>query len=235
MSVIFDIWKSKDERVNSFLQNYPKIPELLNSIFETPRILISVAQKSDLSTEQTVLLQLWRTVYDYQEDSLFLLICRRFDAGFALLRMAAELARDIARMAEDSANYAMWQSKDKIKSEEYYRQTFRFDKKNPAEKFVWDQYNIFTNFGIHGHLTSVSHLEKVGETEDGEYALLSIPDAAVVRSIGLWMAAYLPVHQVCQSAFRKQISETDPKLLDLVESMQVSFVPDIKALCSHKD
>ena len=53
---------------------------------------------------------LWKTMYDYIEQSLILLLKTRIDEGYALLRMAAELSRDIARIPEND-NFILWKER----------------------------------------------------------------------------------------------------------------------------
>jgi len=233
MSEILEIWKTKDAGIRSFLKTYPQLLDMLNGLIVVAKVPISAAYDSDLTSEQAFLLQLWVAIYKYQEDSLFLIMSKRFDSGFALLRMAAELARDIVRMSEDNVNYEMWQKKNELNREECYKQTFRFNQKNQIERFVFKQYNLFSNWGVHGHLTAISQREHVGETDDGRFAQIAIPEEAVVRNIGLWMASYLPLHQMCQKVFENAISRHSPEALTMLSKMIVVSGDVIKITCKY--
>ena len=148
ISEIQTIWNEKDETVRALLNKYSDLPVVLTAMFTSVRMTINAALAIDLTREQCALLQLWRNLYKYQEDSLFLIMSQRLDAGFALLRMATELARDIARMNEDVVNYEMWHKKHKLNQEEFYKKTFRFNRKDPLEKLAYGFYNLFSNYSV---------------------------------------------------------------------------------------
>ena len=76
---------------------------------------------ADLSSTQMLM---WQTVLEYQMESFFLLICRRLDLGLAVLRMAAELARDIARIGGHHNRLDIWLSRGKGKMEQKRYQEF---------------------------------------------------------------------------------------------------------------
>ncbi len=77
-------------------------------------LVAAVAKDGALSTVGAHRLMMWQTVLEYQMESFFLLIDRRLDEGLALLRMAAELARDVARISDDAVrkrtftSYTTW-------------------------------------------------------------------------------------------------------------------------------
>ena len=222
ISEIQTIWNEKDETVRALLNKYSDLPVVLTAMFTSVRMTINAALAIDLTREQCALLQLWRNLYKYQEDSLFLIMSQRLDAGFALLRMATELARDIARMNEDVVNYEMWHKKHKLNQEEFYKKTFRFNRKDPLEKLAYGFYNLFSNWGVHGHLTGIAHMEKAGTTGDGDYVILAIPEDAIIRSIGLWMAAFLPLNKICQNVFSNSINSHSSEPIHFIDDMMVA-------------
>jgi hypothetical protein len=97
-------------------------------------------------------LMMWQTVLSYQTESFFLLVDRRIDEGLALLRMAAELARDIIRIGDSEDQLEIWLSRLKGKQQKKaFRDKFRFIDSDETEKYVHKLYDLASNIGIHGH------------------------------------------------------------------------------------
>lgn len=81
------------QEINKFFEARPEIYEILDAMIVSVRgpIMATVDLLSDGCS--TFRHMRWRTMYDYTETSLLLLLRTRIDEGYALLRMAAELAR----------------------------------------------------------------------------------------------------------------------------------------------
>jgi len=58
----------------------------------------------------STIIMLWHTLWDYQVDSIFLILSMRLDQGYAALRMASELARDCARIGESERTFELWEN-----------------------------------------------------------------------------------------------------------------------------
>jgi len=207
MSELLDSWRWKDTEVSSFFKECEDAPKLLNLSVKVVREHILAAQKPDHSLDRAMLINLWRTVYEYHEDGLYLILCRRFDAAFALMRLAAELIRDIARMAEDPAHFEMWMNKAEKKNSKEYRKVFKFRLEDKTEAFIYSQYKMFSEIGVHGHLTGEITRELSGKSSDGEFVELNIPRDAVSENIGIWGLSFLTGHQLCARIFKKEIED----------------------------
>jgi hypothetical protein len=198
-------WKWRDEKVEEFFNECKDLPDLLNSSVLIVRTYIQSTSQPDHSLERAMLVNFWRTVYDYQEDALFLILCERFDAAFAMMRLASELTRDLARMGEDPVNFKMWMNKESEKDKKHYKETFRFNMSDELEEFVFSQYKTFSRWGVHGHLTGDIARKPEGVTPCETYVKLEITEDSILQNIGIWGLSFLSVHQMCARVFESEI------------------------------
>jgi hypothetical protein len=219
MTSIKKTTEERSQTITKILDEYPDLAQAIDPMFNSIQAILTVVLHTDHSTDRLLLFMLWRQIVDYQEDSLILILDKRFDAGIALLRMTTELARDIARMNEDVTNIKMWQNKLKINRETYYKHTFRFNKKDHLEKLVYKQYNAFSELGTHGHTGTISHQTPIGTTPDGKFMKLEIPDEAVIRNVALWMMAFFPVNKLCARVFEEAIIGQERQLLSAFDQL----------------
>lgn len=204
MIELLESWKKRDSMVSDFFAECADVPELLNSSILVVRMHLQSAVRADHDLDRVMLLNLWRTMYDYQEDALYFILCRRFDAAFAMLRLAAELARDVARMGEDRANLEMWIRKDSERDKKHYKTTFRFNQQDPIEKFLHSQYKLFSQWGVHGHMTGDLAREPVGTTADGEFLRVGITNDSVLKNLGIWGLSFFAANQMCARHFERE-------------------------------
>lgn len=163
----------------------------------------AVAKDGPLSTAGTHRLMMWQTVLDYQMESFFLLIDRRLDEGLALLRMAAELARDVSRIADDATLLDIWLNRTDGKAQKNaYRGAFRFSDTDSTEEYVHRLYDLASTFGIHGHILTSSKLQPTRMSPDGKIVALEVPDIEVYRTLEIWLAAFFPLQELCLRVFR---------------------------------
>lgn len=208
MTELLQSWKWRDEKIAEFFNECEDVPELLNSSVLIARMYIQGTYRPDHSLQRAMLVNFWRTVYDYQEDALFLILCRRFDAAFAMMRLASELARDLARMSEDRVNFEMWMNKETERHTKHYKKTFRFDMTDTLEKYVYSQYKTFSEWGVHGHLTGDTARKPGGTTPCGNYVTLEISEDSILENIGIWGLSFLSVHQMCARVFDPEIQKS---------------------------
>ncbi len=166
-------------------------------------LVAAVAKDGALSTVGAHRLMMWQTVLEYQMESFFLLIDRRLDEGLALLRMAAELARDVARISDDATQLNAWLNRTNGKAQRNaYRDAFRFSDSDSTEAYVHKLYDLASTFGIHGHMLTSSNLKPNHQSPDGKVLALEVPDVEVYRTLAIWLAAFFPLQELCHRAFR---------------------------------
>ena len=190
------------QQITNFFNAQPAIYELLDAMVISARGLLT-STLENLSEDEcsTLRYMLWRTMYDYLETSLLLLLRTRIDEGYALLRMAAELARDIARIGENRGNFEMWKNKDKLHRTEEYKTTFRFDVNDSAEKHIFNLYNLASIYGVHGHQTRDMHLSHIGEVVHGSFIRVKVSERAMLEALNLWLFAFFPLHEIAGKTF----------------------------------
>ena len=193
----------KFSNLRDFQRNQKELWATIGSGYFVCQVLIkSIVVLPDLTAEETHRLMMWETVLDYDMESFFLLIDSRLDEGGALLRMASELSRDIARIGNNPGRLEAWLNRSKgAKKRNQYRDSFRFDDSNAFERYIHKLYDLSSQFGVHGHTTRTAALRSMGTLEDGRYVVLQVPDDEVFKTLRLWLAAFYPLHQVCVQSF----------------------------------
>ena len=143
---------------------------------------------------------MWQTVLDYQTQSVILILQHNLNTGLALLRMAAELSRDVHVIGSDEARLSLWMEKNEKRRE--YQKTFKFNRSLPQAQIVFDIYKLCSAFGVHGHVSNSMHSELVGRAgKDGQFALLDVSEIGVLESVGTWLMGFAPMHHLCSREF----------------------------------
>ena len=176
----------------------------------------AVATTPKLPTNAVHRLMMWQTARLYQIHSLFLLLAQQLDGGMALLRMAAELTRDIAHIGDSPERLSLWLSRSDPASRRAYRKQFRFDESDPVMVHIKRTYDLTSTWGVHSHLTAASHLAVAGITEG--VARLTVEDGAVDRSFLVWACAFGPIQLACLRTFLPALGDKlQPFHQDLAE------------------
>jgi hypothetical protein len=187
-----------------FAQHQKQVWDTVSSMYLVSRGLVAAVVRdrgiSDVSTHR---LMMWQTVLEYQMESFFLLIDTRLDAGLALLRMGAELARDTARISDNDALLSLWLDRSRGRAQRRaYRDTFRFVDSDRVEAYVHRLYELASEFGVHGHLSVNSGVQPFHVSPNGEFVALGVPDFEVYRALEIWFAAFFPLQDLCNRGFR---------------------------------
>lgn len=177
---------------------------IVDAAYLASRALVgAVAKEGRLSAVGAHRLMMWQSILDYQMESFFLLIDRRLDEGLALLRMAAELARDVARISENETLLDAWLNRMGGNAQKTaYRRNFRFSDSDGTEAYIHKLYDLASTFGIHGHTLTSSKLQPTRVSPDGEVIALELPDEEVYRTLEIWLAAFFPLQELCHRGFR---------------------------------
>jgi hypothetical protein len=164
---------------------------------------------------------MWQTAADYHKQSLVHMLSRELDAGFALLRMATELARDAFVIGKDESRLDLWMTREERAEE--YRKAFKFDKTNSAGKYAFDLYKLSSRYGVHGHMTSLMHAKATGEkTADGKGSIINTDEKAIFSGLQIWLRAFFPIHALFCEAFhlnKAPVGEPYKIFMQLVTSL----------------
>jgi hypothetical protein len=142
---------------------------------------------------------MWHALLDYQVESFFLILDRKLSEGVALLRLASEVARDIARIGGDEARLKLWLARGSTQARKTYRAQFKFTESDPVEHYVLKLYDLASSFGVHGHILTSMKMQPVEEI--GDMTVLRVPDIAVYETLSIWLATFFPLHHMCVRTF----------------------------------
>jgi hypothetical protein len=186
------LFNNKVSQIQEFRQKQEGVWVVVNGAYFISRSLVSALVADNLLTPIAGhRLMMWQTINSYLMESFFLLIDRRLDEGHALLRMAAEHARDLARIGDDQARLEIWQKhKDGHKEKRRYKETFKFDENDKLEKQIFKLYNLATNYGVHGHQTSNMYSDF--RQTNGTFVSLIVSDQGVYESLLIWLISFFP-------------------------------------------
>lgn len=214
------------QKISNFFNTQPAIYKLLDTMIISARgLLTSTLENLHEDESTTCRYMLWRTMYDYLETSLLLLLKTRIDEGYALLRMAAELARDIARIGESHGNFEMWQNRESLHHTEQYKSIFRFKVGDSKEKHIFKLYNIASIYGVHGHQTRDMQLSRIGEVAHGKFIRVIVPERSMLNALNLWLFSFFPLHVVASRTFLEKNANIDHSPLALFLELEQQLYP----------
>jgi hypothetical protein len=126
-----DSLERRHAAVMGFLASYTDLTTVIDTALLTANALaygttLNLGAKSIAKTHCGLM---WQTAADYQRQSLIHILARELDAGFALLRMATELARDAYVIGKDERRLDLWLNREEQAEE--YRKRFKFDQTIP--------------------------------------------------------------------------------------------------------
>ena len=214
------------QEISSFFNAQPAIYKLLDAMIISARGLLTSTLENLPEDECSAWrYMLWRTMYDYLETSLLLLLKTRLDEGYAILRMAAELARDVARIGESHVNFEMWKSKESLHHTEQYKTAFTFNVNDSTEKHIFRLYNLASIYGVHGHQTRDMHLSYIGEVVHGRFIKVKVPERAMLEALNLWLFSFFPLHALAGKTFSEMYASIDRSPLALFLEMEQQLYP----------
>lgn len=217
----------RNQFIADFQQNQPEVWSLADSLAGTFLLPITHSQLCPgLDVREIILTMLWHTLWDYQVEAFFLFISSRIDQGYAALRLAAELARDLARVAESEHNYDLWTDRLRKHASEEYRRIFRFnDKNNKLEKMARDVYNKGTNYGVRSQLSVEYYLEISAEAQD--LVVLNPSEIQVYEGLELWLSSFASLQMCCIQQLPQKLKTHLSDLLNHVAEIAVAAEPCI--------
>ena len=229
-----DEWLSfEQESIKKFKDSYPELWKVFgDSINLTRAVPFVIGQQDGLTEIEMHRLFLWQKVLHYQTQSLFLLLQAQLDAGFALLRLAAELSRDIVRISDDEQMLDIW-FKREIKPREY-KKHFKFLKHFPDEDTVYEIYKFASKFGVHGHQTDTMFSEFIGTIgRDSLMASFGVSNYGILDAVHIWMMSFLPMHNMCAKSFASKYFTVCPEVFITLRDYQVTMNDVIQSVSAQ--
>ncbi len=173
--------------VNAFRNENKRKVELANGVLQIEwEIVSAITQIPDIHWLVSSHLQ---TIHEYHHQALLMAMSKRPEIGMAVMRMACELTRDLCRIAEDPARVDLWlgsRSEDgHLRHGKDYRQVFRFSTDDDTERGLYDLYNVFSNFGVHGHLPMMERLAMATEINSRTYMMVRRDPKTAITSFML--------------------------------------------------
>jgi hypothetical protein len=151
------------------------------------------------------IIMLWHTVWDYQVDSILLILSMKLDQGYAALRMASEAARDCARIGKSERNFELWSSRQEKHNTEEYKQVFRFNKQDSFERGAYQLYNIASLYGVHSHQTTDMYMEVCAKYPEHDLLVLKPSERGVFEGVKVWLTGFLPLQMCCILALPEKV------------------------------
>ncbi len=186
-------------RISEFAKNYPDIWRVFETCFAISGALRSAIGRQKAITKMEVFrLLMWHSVTNYQVQSLILILNHELDSGYALLRLATELSRDVFCVGDDETRLNLWLERENRKGE--YQDIFRFEE-TFFGKAAHTIYRFCSKFGVHGHMTDSMFSEPVGLSADSAFVLLDVSELGILDAVHVWLTAFAPLQHLCASTF----------------------------------
>jgi hypothetical protein len=196
--------ESRTDNLRHFRSDWQNVWLMADAVYIASKNLIGSFLRVSSATAIHRLM-MWQTVLGYLMQSFALAVDKQLDESMALLRMAAELARDMARLGERPELIDLWLSRRSEKVDrKKVRDSFRFDENDATEKQLRSLYDLASSYGIHGHLTTAMSLEPTGKSEDGEVLALQVGEPDVHGQLTIWFTAFMTVQFVCIKSFHNE-------------------------------
>ena len=217
--------EQKIKQLREFRQKQEGVWVIVSGAYLVSRSLIVALAKDDLlSPISAHRLMMWQTINGYLMESFFLLIDRRLDEGYALLRMAAEHTRDLVRIGDDQTKLEIWEKhKHGKKEKRLYQELFKFDESDKFEKHIYNLYNLATNYGVHGHQTTNLSSELHSTSPDGKIISLAVSDLGVYQSLIIWLTSFFPLQQLCLRTFEASFGNATSQAVASYQQMWKAF------------
>ncbi|WP_312975703.1 hypothetical protein [Stutzerimonas nitrititolerans] len=190
----------RNRTVQEFFDEHPDVMGVCDTLYfvgeAMPLLEAAGASRIPSSTWCNLL---WQQAADYLSDAFFLFVEGRLDSGFALLRMAAELARDTAVLRSFPAREHLWRNREAMRNE--YRRAFRFDTNSPLGLAAQAVYKFGSQHGVHGHTTNFLHFVEDATVNPGRnLTSFKVSKIGILKGISFWMRSFAPVHGLCAAS-----------------------------------
>lgn len=229
-----DEWLSfEQDAISKFKKTSPDLWKFFGECINLARAIpYAISQQDGLTEIEMHTLFLWQKVLHYQVQSLFLLLQSQLDSGYALLRLAAELSRDVFCIANSEKMLSVWIERE-IKPKDY-RKYFKFSLNSPDEKAVYNTYKFASRFGVHGHMTDAMLSEVIGSIDKNNTMVsLGVSNYGVLDAVHNWMMSFLPMHHLCARLFITKYFAIRPEIFLTLRDYEVTMSSVIQAVSAR--
>ena len=197
MSSLNNLAQTNAEKVAAFYADEPALADLIDeSLTATWHPTVAFAQVVTDGHAHVWLGQMLQTLHSYFRNSALLLVTHSFDEGFSLLRMAAELSRDISCVAANPALITVWlRRRDSDEAQRVYRKAFRFDTASSEGRNAFAAYEFACGYGTHGHLTTLFSGRPTATGYSGMVSLTPTTKEAV-DTLRVWLSTLFSLYEV---------------------------------------
>lgn len=206
------------EHIHDFIENQPEVWTVIDASYLSAETLIKTfATKGELDRVGVHKLMLWQTILGYQANSAMLLIGGALDEGQALLRMAIETTRDVARIGRSNERLQLWldsRGGNDEKALEQFRKKFVFHTAKRWEGFLYKTYNFLSGYGVHGHFLTSGECTPIQQNPDKTVSL-DVPAHAVYERLEMWLRLFYPIHELCIQTFPSIERTDDPQIKEM--------------------
>ena len=222
----------EQESISKFKQEHPDLWNVFGNSINFARVIpFTIGQQDGVSFIEMHRLMMWQKVLHYQVQSLFLLLQYQLDAGFALLRLAAELSRDVARIADDENMLHIWLEREDKTQRKLYKDRFKFHIGSPDEDIVKNTYDFCSVFGIHGHMTDSMFSKIIGTIPSSSPMVhVGVSDYGVLDTVHMWLLSFLPMHHLCIKTFISRYISIIPDVFSTLAQLETEMNRILKAL-----
>jgi hypothetical protein len=139
-----------------------------------------------------------QTIHEYHQQALVMHISGRPEIAMSIMRLACELSRDVFRISEDMSRSQIWldSKKPNVSKEtiEFFRKVFRFDTSLKLESEMKNFYDLFSDFGTHGHISITNQAGSVTNISGRNFVQLERSNDFINESIKMIIIC---IHYTC--------------------------------------
>ena len=191
---VFTVLNERKSTIENFLSDYPQLLEIVEGNLFVGKGYVSAVSQSAHHKIPTQLLLMIQRQHGYYENSAILLLQGQLDEALALLRMAAELSRDLLVLSKNVTLIPLWLNREKEYSK--YRKKFKFDNRHAPNSYAQKLYKLTSKFGVHGHNTTLCHSDTFSHVSinNEKFVELSISNNGIASSLTIWFAAFFAIY-----------------------------------------
>jgi len=181
-------------QIDKYFTDYPELKHIVDAnLIVGKGYVLAIVQTVHEAFHLEMMYMIQRQ-HGYYENSVVLLLQGQLDEALAILRMAMELSRDILVLSKDSSLMPLWSNREK----EYqkYRKKFKFDGGYSPNKHAHELYKLTSQFGVHGHLTTIGQSSKFNFKNSHKSGLVeqSMTTGGIANIFTIWLSAFFAIY-----------------------------------------
>ena len=215
--------KYQTER-ESFIKENSDIIEMIDSVLTISRAyiqIITVEHGEDI--KPTMSLLMLQRFQEYFEQVPLFCAESRVDEAYTQIRQCCELMRDIYKLLGDSNLSMIYENRNKTpQDKQKYAKKFKFPRSEGCCKLTHELYKLTSNYGVHGHQSTIMYLEK--NSIEQNMALLKPSARAKLDSCGLWLYSVFPLYAMLIDAIDQAGFTKSEILIDIEDYLKKLIV-----------